>query len=84
MIASVVNIFMQSGVLQFVISIIGVVVFTLFTAYDSQKIKALYYQTQSNALITQKLAIYGSLALYMDFINIFVFLMQLLGVRRDE
>jgi uncharacterized protein len=84
LIASVVNIFMQSGAIQFVISIIGVVVFTLFTAYDSQKIKALYYQKQSNALITQKLAIYGSLALYMDFINIFIFLLQLLGVRRDE
>jgi FtsH-binding integral membrane protein len=84
LIASVVNIFMQSGAMQFIISIIGVIVFTLFTAYDSQKIKALYYQTQSNALVTQKLAIYGSLALYMDFINIFVFLMQLLGVRRDE
>ncbi len=84
LIASVVNIFMQSGAMQFVISIVGVLVFTLFTAYDSQRIKALYYQTQSNSLITQKLAIYGSLTLYMDFINLFVFLLQLLGVRRDD
>ena len=84
LIASVVNIFMQSGAMQFIISIIGVIVFTLFTAYDSQKIKALYYQTQSNDLVTQKLAVYGSLTLYMDFINIFVFLLQLLGVKRDE
>ena len=84
LIASVVNIFMQSGAMQFVISIVGVLVFTLFTAYDSQRIKALYYQVQSNSLITQKLAIYGSLTLYMDFINLFIFLLQLFGVRRDD
>ena len=82
--ASVVNIFMQSGAMQFIISIIGVVVFTLLTAYDSQKIKAMYYQVQSNTEITQKLAIYASLTLYMDFINLFVFLLQLLGVRRNN
>jgi FtsH-binding integral membrane protein len=84
LIASIVNIFMQSGAMQFVISIVGVLVFTLFTAYDSQRIKALYYQVQSNSLITQKLAIYGSLTLYMDFINLFIFLLQLFGVRRDD
>ena len=84
LIASVVNIFMQSGAMQFIISIIGVAVFTLLTAYDSQKIKAMYYQAQSNAEMTQKLAVYGSLTLYMDFINIFVFLLQLLGVRRND
>ena len=84
LIASVVNIFMQSGAMQFIISIIGVVVFTLLTAYDSQKIKAMYYQAQSNAEITQKLAVYGSLTLYMDFINIFIFLLQLLGMRRND
>jgi FtsH-binding integral membrane protein len=59
-------------------------VFTLFAAYDSQRIKALYYQVHGNAEVTQKLAVYGSLTLYMDFINIFVFLLQLLGVRRDD
>lgn len=84
LIASIVNIFMQSGAMQFIISIVGVIIFTLFTAYDSQRIKALYYQTQSNSLITQKLAVYGSLTLYMDFINLFIFLLQLLGVRRND
>jgi FtsH-binding integral membrane protein len=84
LIASVVNIFMQSGAMQFIISVIGVVVFTLLTAYDSQKIKAMYYQAQSNAEMTQKLAVYGSLTLYMDFINIFIFLLQLLGVRKND
>ena len=75
---------MQSGAMQFIISVIGVVVFTLLTAYDSQKIKAMYYQAQSNAEMTQKLAVYGSLTLYMDFINIFIFLLQLLGVRKND
>ena len=84
LIASILNVFMQSGAMQFIISIIGVLVFTLFTAYDSQRIKALYYQVHGNAKVTQKLAVYGSLTLYMDFINIFVFLLQLLGVRRDD
>jgi FtsH-binding integral membrane protein len=84
LIASVANIFMQSSAMQFIISIIGVGIFTLLTAYDSQKIKALYYQTQSSAEVTRKLAIYGSFTLYMDFINLFVFLLQLLGVRRNE
>ncbi|WP_236869769.1 Bax inhibitor-1/YccA family protein [Candidatus Bandiella numerosa] len=84
LIASVVNIFMQSGAMQFVISVIGVGVFTLLTAYDAQKIKTMYYQTQNNAEVTQKLAIYGSLTLYMDFINLFVFLLQLFGVRKND
>jgi uncharacterized protein len=84
LIISIVNLFMQSGVMQFVISIIGVVVFTLFTAYDSQRIKALYYQTQSNSEISQKLAVYGSLTLYMDFINLFLFLLQSMGIRKDD
>jgi FtsH-binding integral membrane protein len=84
LIASIANIFMQSSAMQFIISIIGVGIFTLLTAYDSQKIKALYYQTQNSAEVTQKLAIYGSLTLYMDFINLFVFLLQLLGVRKND
>jgi len=84
LIASIVNIFMQSGATQFMISVIGVGVFTLLTAYDAQRIKSLYYQSYSNAEITQKLAIYGALTLYMDFINLFVFLLQLFGVKRDE
>jgi uncharacterized protein len=83
-IASIVNIFMQSGAMQFIISIISVLVFTLFTAYDSQRIKALYYQANNNSEVTQKLAVYGSLTLYMDFINLFVFLLQLLGIRRND
>lgn len=44
----------------------------------------MYYQAQSNAEMTQKLAVYGSLTLYMDFINIFIFLLQLLGVRKND
>ena len=84
LIASVANIFMQSSAMHFIISLIGVAVFTIFTAYDTQRIKSLYYQNQGNEQIASKLAIYGSLALYMDFINLFVFLLQLLGVRRSD
>ena len=84
LIASIINLFIQSGAMQFLISIIGVVVFTLLTAYDSQRIKALYYQTQSNTEISQKLAVYGSLTLYMDFINLFLFLLRLMGIRKDD
>ena len=83
-IASLANIFMQSSMVQFIISLIGVIVFTLLTAYDSQKIKQMYYQTQGNSELAAKLAVYGSLTLYMDFINLFVFLLQFLGVRRND
>ena len=83
-IASVVNIFLQSNALQFISSLIGVIVFTLFTAYDSQKIKLTYYQTEGGSKITQKLAIYRSLTLYMDFINLFIYLLQLIGVRKKN
>jgi len=83
-IASVVNIFLQSNALQFISSLIGVIVFTLFTAYDLQKIKLIYYQTEGGSKITQKLAIYRSLTLYMDFINLFIYLLQLIGVRKKN
>lgn len=84
LISSVVNIFLKSSALYFISSVIGVLVFTLFTAYDTQRIKAIYYQTQGNEQVASKLAIYGSLTLYMDFINLFIFLLQLIGVRRGD
>lgn len=84
LIASVVNIFLRSSAIYFISSIVGVIVFTLFTAYDTQRIKELYSQTQENRQIASKLAIYGSLTLYMNFINLFVFLLQLLGVKRND
>ncbi|WP_236870121.1 Bax inhibitor-1/YccA family protein [Candidatus Bandiella numerosa] len=84
LISGVVNIFLKSSAIYFISSVIGVVVFTLFTAYDTQRIKSLYYQNQGNEQVASKLAIYGSLTLYMDFINLFVFLLQLLGAKRND
>jgi FtsH-binding integral membrane protein len=81
--ASVVNIFVASSMLHFVISVIGVLVFTGLTAYDTQRIKELYY-TGGVAGDRAKTALMGALALYLDFINLFVMLLNLSGDRRDR
>lgn len=82
-IASLVNLFLQSSALEFVISIIGVFVFIGLTAYDTQKGKNMYYQVaSSNSEIIQKTAITFALSLYMDFINLFIMLLRLFGDRR--
>jgi len=82
-IASIVNIFLGSAPLQFVISFLGVIVFVGLTAYDTQRIKDVYYQIAgSNAEIASKVAIYGALNLYMDFINLFIQLLYFFGDRR--
>jgi uncharacterized protein len=80
--ASVVNIFLGSTALQFAISVIGVLVFTGLTAYDTQRIKELYAELDGDETTTKK-AVMGALTLYLDFINLFVMLLQLLGQRRD-
>jgi hypothetical protein len=81
-IASVVNIFVGSAALQFAVSVIGVLVFTGLTAWDTQQIKEMYWQGDSTAVAGKK-AIMGALRLYLDFINLFVMLMQLMGNRRN-
>ena len=81
-IAGLVNIFLQSSALQFAISVIGVIVFTGLTAWDTQQIKEMYYEGDG-AEIASKKAVMGALRLYLDFINLFMMLMQLLGTRRD-
>ncbi len=78
-IASIVNIFVASTALQFGISVIGVLVFAGLTAYDTQRIKAMYYDGSGEE---GKKAIMGSLTLYLDFINLFIMLIQLFGQRR--
>lgn len=83
LIASVVNIFLASSMLHFVISAAGVLIFAGLTAYDTQTIKQMYYENYSEEE-GKKVAILGALNLYMDFINLFMFLLQFLGVRRDE
>jgi FtsH-binding integral membrane protein len=79
-IAMVVNIFLASPALQFAISAIGVLIFAGLTAYDTQKIKEMYYEGDE-VLVAGRKAIMGALTLYLDFINLFTFLLQFLGNR---
>jgi FtsH-binding integral membrane protein len=81
-VAMVVNFFLASPVLQFAISVIGVIVFTGLTAYDTQSIKETYVAGDDGALAGKK-AIYGALRLYLDFLNLFLFMLQFLGQRRN-
>lgn len=80
LIAMVVNIFLQSPALQFAISAIGVLVFAGLTAYDTQKIKEMYFDGD-DVLVSGRKAIMGALTLYLDFINLFSFLLSFLGNR---
>ena len=80
-IASLINWFMQSEQLDYIISIIGVLVFTGLTAYDVQKIKNIGSQVDQGSKSAQKLMIMGALTLYLDFINLFLMLLRLLGNR---
>ena len=82
-IASLVNLFIGSNALQFAISIIGVIVFVGLTAYDTQRIKEMYLESDT-AEIAGKKAVLGALALYLDFINLFMMLLQLFGQRRQN
>lgn len=80
LIASVVNIFLASSALEFVISVIGVLVFAGLTAYDTQRIKSLYYEGDSAEVMSKK-SLMGALTLYLDFINLFMMLLRLFGNR---
>ena len=80
-IASLVNIFLKSSMMYFIISILGVLIFVGLTAYDTQKIKNMYSASDTGELIGKK-AIMGALTLYLDFINLFIMLLRLFGQRR--
>ena len=82
-IASVVNIFLQSGPLYWFITYAGVALFLGLTAYDTQKLKQIAYATEGNPQMANRLAINGALALYLDFINLFLSILQIMGRRRD-
>ncbi len=82
-IASLANMFMKSSGLQFGLSIICVLIFTGLIAYDAQKLKSYYYNFASDSAMLRKSAIMGALSLYLDFINLFIQLLQLIGNRRD-
>jgi hypothetical protein len=80
-IASVVNMFLKSSMMYFVISILGVLIFVGLTAYDTQKIKNMYQASDTGELMGKK-AVMGALTLYLDFINLFIMLLRLFGQRR--
>ena len=79
--AMVVNIFLKSTGLEFAISAIGVLIFAGLTAWDTQKIKEMY-SANDDGTVTSRKAVMGALALYLDFINLFLFLLRFLGDRR--
>lgn len=79
-IAMVVNMFLESTAMQFVISVLGVLIFAGLTAYDTQKIKAVYSEGDHSETHEKK-AIMGALTLYLDFLNMFIFLLHLFGNR---
>ncbi len=79
-IAMVVNMFLASSGLQLLISVAGVLIFAGLTAYDTQQIKLMYYEADSGEVATKK-SIMGALKLYLDFLNMFIFLMHILGNR---
>ena len=80
-IASLVNIFLKSSMMYFVISILGVLIFVGLTAYDTQKIKNMYAVSDTGEIMGKK-AVMGALTLYLDFINLFIMLLRLFGQRR--
>lgn len=81
-IASLVNLFIQSSAIHFAVSVIGVLVFVGLTAYDTQRIRNEYYYYANAGVSMGHMAIKGALSLYLDFINLFVMLLQLFGDRR--
>lgn len=81
-IASIVNWWMQSDMIGWIVSVLGVVIFTGLTAYDTQKIKEMYYVGDDGTVAGRK-AIMGALSLYLDFINLFLMLLRLFGNSRE-
>ncbi|WOC15871.1 Bax inhibitor-1 family protein [Pseudochrobactrum sp. MP213Fo] len=79
-IASVVNIFLGSSALQFAVSVLGVLIFAGLTAYDTQQIKEMYYEGDASDAMGRKIVM-GALRLYLDFINMFMFLLNFMGNR---
>ncbi len=82
-IAGLVNFFLRSDILGYVISFVGVVVFTGLTAYDTWKLKQAQEELSGNEAAIRKLGLLGALTLYLDFVNLFLMLLRLFGGRRD-
>jgi FtsH-binding integral membrane protein len=81
-IASLVNVFLASTMLQWIVSVVGVIVFSGLTAYDTQRIKEMYFEGDGT-LVAGRKAVMGALSLYLDFINLFMMLLQLFGQQRE-
>ena len=81
-IASVVNIFLRSPMMYWIITYAGVLIFVGLTAYDTQKLKEVAYATAGNAAMAARLSVTGALTLYLDFINLFLLLLRILGDRK--
>ncbi len=81
-IATVVNFFLHSAMVQWVVSVLGVLIFTGLTAWDTQKIKEMYIAVGDDGTMAGRAAIMGALALYLDFLNLFLFLLRFMGNRR--
>lgn len=82
-IATIVNIFTKSEGLAMILNYLGVLVFVGLTAYDSQKIKQMMMAAPDAGEVAQKMALLGALSLYLDFINLFLYLLRIFGARRD-
>jgi FtsH-binding integral membrane protein len=82
-IASLVNIFLGSNTLQWIISVVGVLVFAGLTAWDTQRLKSEYIYGAMEGDVLERSAIMGALQLYLDFLNLFTFLLQLMGSREE-
>jgi FtsH-binding integral membrane protein len=82
-IAMIVNIFLGSSALQFAISVIGVLIFAGLTAYDTQRLKNTYDLVAGDQVAAGRASIIGALQLYLDFINLFMFLLQFMGNNRN-
>ena len=83
LVAMLINLFLQSPAMMFAISAIGVLLFAGLTAYDTQKIKSVYYSVAGHGEAMAKSAVIGALNLYIDFINLFLFLLRFMGNRRN-
>ena len=76
--------FVGSSVANILIGAVGLVIFMGLTAYDTQKVKAFYYATSGNEEMAHKASIYGALQLYLDFINIFLYVLRFVGRNRNN
>jgi FtsH-binding integral membrane protein len=82
-IASLVNLFLQSSMMQFIVSVVGVLIFAGLTAWDTQRLKNEYVYGGMDGEMAERSAIMGALSLYLNFINLFTFLLQLLGQKNE-